>query len=286
MANCTAISRQRLTELPRPIPRSRLSPRSRRGARADRRRVVAQQRVRVERHLVERARRAGRRPPGRSRPSRRPRASPRSRRRPSLPVASTNAASGTTPSSRGPSAGSSETTRARYARWCNSSGAERQRASPASRRAVGRDRRPLQRGRRRRTASRRSAGRGPGRCSGRRGPPRSSPAGRASSGPAAPWEIVPAKKMPGTEALSQYGVWAGSRLWPNVVTPRSGRSSSGATKPVAAITSSTSNRQLVAAAGRSGADLEAAASSRSIRPIAASRIATPPPRTWSSTGWT
>src|SRR5204863_97783 len=56
--------------------------------------------------------------------------------------------------------------------------------------------------------------------------------------PAAPWLIVPAKKIPGRVALSQKGVWAGSRLWPNVATPSAGRSRSGVTKPVAAITSS------------------------------------------------
>ena len=41
--------------------------------------------------------------------------------------------------------------------------------------------------------------------------------------PAEPCPIVPAKKMPGTVALSQHGVWAGSRLWPNVATPEVGQ---------------------------------------------------------------
>ena len=34
--------------------------------------------------------------------------------------------------------------------------------------------------------------------------------------PAEPWVIVPAKKIPGTVALSQKSVWAGSFDWPNV----------------------------------------------------------------------
>ena len=56
--------------------------------------------------------------------------------------------------------------------------------------------------------------------------------------------------------LSQYGVWAGSRLWPNVATPRSGRSTSGQTKPVAAITSSTSKVEFLAARTRPARDHE------------------------------
>src|SRR5438105_881150 len=47
--------------------------------------------------------------------------------------------------------------------------------------------------------------------------------------------------MPRTVALSQNGVWVGMRLWPKVATPTCGRPCSGETKPVAAITSSTSN---------------------------------------------
>ena len=76
--------------------------------------------------------------------------------------------------------------------------------------------------------------------------------------PLLPCPIVPAKKMPGTVALSHQGVWAGSRLAPNVATPSSGRSTSGHTNPVAEMTSSTSTRQVAAAVGPAQADVERA----------------------------
>src|SRR5213080_418455 len=41
--------------------------------------------------------------------------------------------------------------------------------------------------------------------------------------------------MPRTVALSQNGVWVGMRLWPKVATPTCGRSCSGETQPVAAV---------------------------------------------------
>ena len=60
---------------------------------------------------------------------------------------------------------------------------------------------------------------------------------------------VPAKYTPGRLALSQYGVCAGRRLWPKTETPSWGRSRSGATKPVAAMTSSTSKTSVLPSVG-------------------------------------
>ena len=83
----------------------------------------------------------------------------------------------------------------------------------------------------------------------------SSPARRASGGPSTPWPIVPAKKMPGTVALSHHGVWTGSRLAPKVVDPEVGQvDAAGDTKPVAEIASSTSMREVGAAVGPSQVD--------------------------------
>ena len=96
----------------------------------------------------------------------------------------------------------------------------------------------------------------------------------------------PAKKIPGTLALSHQGVWTGSRLCPTVPTPSAGRSTSGATKPVAEMTSSTSSDRSPPRSVRRRRTVRRPSDARSIRSIDASRTLTPPPRTWSSYGWT
>ena len=98
------------------------------------------------------------------------------------------------------------------------------------------------------------------------------------------WPIVPAKKIPGTDALSKNGVSAGSRLWPNVATPSAGRSRSGATNPVAAMTSSAATVISDALSVRRIVTRRPS-SARSTFSIDALRMPTPPPIAWSSYGW-
>ncbi len=189
---------------------------------------------------------------------------------------------GEIPSSRIPTAGSNPTIRARYAFWFQISGPWVSSAATKSSRSAGRIDRPLRL--RPRTASGRRARRGSARCSGRHGRPRSWPGCRASGGPCDPWPIVPAKKIPGTEALSQYG---GLGRQPALAERRHARAPGGraaaSTNPVAAITSSASK----AAAGppldgRVRTMKPDPPGPRSIASIEASRIPTPPPSTWSS----
>ena len=102
--------------------------------------------------------------------------------------------------------------------------------------------------------------------------------------PLLPCPIVPAKKIPGTVVLSHHGVWAGSRLAPKVATPRSGRSSERTDEPGRRDDLVDLDLEVAAPVGATQEQVEAAvaAGAGSTRSSAASRIDTPPPRTWSS----
>ena len=75
--------------------------------------------------------------------------------------------------------------------------------------------------------------------------------------PLAPWPIVPAKKTPGRLALSHHGVWTRQLARPNVATPRSGRSRSGADEPGRRDDVVDLDGEVAAAVGPPQADVEA-----------------------------
>ena len=194
--------------------------------------------------------------------------------------------SGWTPSSTSPDPGSTVKTRARYAALVPQLGCVGKLAGDRAHEVAGRDRRSLDRLPEPRLAP--CTARGPGRCSARRGPPPNWPGCRACEALGGLPDRAREEHAGQRRHSPTTAVRTGQPARPPIEQPMSGRSRSGRTNPVAEITSSTSMASVAAAVGP--AEVHGQAPSppavRSIRSSAASRTATPPPRTKSSYGWT